>query len=176
MTNASTISQRCLVVTLVVTALLTVSLPVEAQISGYFQLSQGKYLLTSAPPRGFEDFIAVNILSVRKKARPVVTGNVQADVNRAMKRAYERSHHPRHVPPLTYYRFTQVTLSGDQLSFTTAAIKGISYRFAGQLAKVKWNDVYERRAPVLEGTLVQLQNGQKIAEANVQMLYEENYE
>jgi len=73
----------------------------------------------------------------------------------------------------TTYRFKTLSVKRDNFTFTTMSRGGVSYSFAGKFLK---GGVYaagdlDEDTPVLEGTLTKFRDGQKIAEANLKLVY-----
>jgi hypothetical protein len=73
------------------------------------------------------------------------------------------------------HTFSKVEVTGDRLTFTTLARRGVTYSFEGQLLKKSESDeggdaLRDRaRAAVAEGTLRKHRRGKQIAEARVRL-------
>lgn len=66
------------------------------------------------------------------------------------------------------YEFTALRLRQHNLTFATAPIGGIAYRFEGRfLHTPPFTDMADKDIAVLEGTLTKLQNGREIATAKM---------
>lgn len=73
----------------------------------------------------------------------------------------------------TLHRYKTLIVKRDNLTFTTIAVRGISYSFSGKFLK---GGVYsagdlDEETPVLEGTLTRFRDGKKVAEANLKFTY-----
>jgi len=69
--------------------------------------------------------------------------------------------------------FKSLTVRKDNLTFTTAVVKGVSYTFSGRFLKggVFAADILDPDAPVLEGTLTKWRGGKKVAEEKLKFTY-----
>jgi len=73
----------------------------------------------------------------------------------------------------TTYRFKTLSVKRDNFTFTTVALKNVSYSFSGRFLKggnfaaAALND----EVPVMEGTLTRYRNGEKQAEAKLKFVY-----
>lgn len=72
------------------------------------------------------------------------------------------------------YRFQNISASQNNLTFTTRARAGTSYRFAGRFLKggvfaEMDSSVWDQ--PMLEGTLTKLRNGKKVSESRMRFSY-----
>ena len=86
----------------------------------------------------------------------------------------------RHLPAAglqlingTTYRFKTLNVKQHNFTFTTVALKGVSYSFSGRFLKggVYSSGILDDETPVLEGTLMKFQNGKKVAEAKLKFVY-----
>ena len=73
----------------------------------------------------------------------------------------------------SFYRYKTLNVKRDNFTFTTIALRGVSYSFAGKFLK---DGVYaagdlDEETPVLEGTLTKFRDGKKVAEANLKFTY-----
>ena len=68
------------------------------------------------------------------------------------------------------YDAASTTLKGSSLSFETLALRGVSYQFAGAFHK---GNAKDPKIMVLKGHLTKSLNGKKVAEADVELEYEE---
>lgn len=114
---------------------------------GSFWLQDG-----TIPPTEFSDFSAINLNA--KRLRRLPSAGLQL-ING------------------TTYRFKTLNVKRDDFTFTTQAIRGVSYSFAGKFLK---GGVYgagnlDDETPVLEGTLTKFRGGKKVAEANLKFVY-----
>src|ERR1044072_5746191 len=73
----------------------------------------------------------------------------------------------------TTYRFKTLNVKQNNFTFTTVALKGVSYSFSGKFLKggVYASGTLDDEPPVLEGTLTKFRNGQKLAEAKLKFVY-----
>ena len=73
----------------------------------------------------------------------------------------------------TTYRFKTLNVKQNNFTFTTVALKGVSYGFSGRFLKggVYSSGILDPDTPVLEGTLTKFRNGRKQAEAKLKFVY-----
>ena len=73
----------------------------------------------------------------------------------------------------TTYRFKTLNVKQNNFTFTTVALKGVSYSFSGRFLKggIYASGILDDETPVLEGTLTKFRNGQKQAEAKLKFVY-----
>ena len=114
---------------------------------GSFWLQDG-----TIPPTEFSDFSAINLNA--KRLRRLPSPGLQL-ING------------------TNFRFKTLNVKRDNFTFTTQAIRGVSYSFAGKFLK---GGVYgagdlDDETPVLEGTLTKFRGGKRVAEANLKFVY-----
>jgi hypothetical protein len=112
----------------------------------------GSFWIKGDHPDGFSDFGGINLNAKRDKHLP----NAGLDLNNG-----------RH------FRFKELSVSREKLTFTTVVLSNISYSFSGRFLK---GGVYgagnlDDETPVLEGTLIKYRNGKKIAEAKLSFVY-----
>jgi hypothetical protein len=112
----------------------------------------GSFWIHGDPPREFSDFSGINLNS--KRSRHLPSAGVQTNNG-------------------TTYRFKTLTVKRDNFTFTTIAVRGVSYSFSGKFLK---GGVYaagdlDDETPVLEGTLTKLRGEKKVAEANLKFVY-----
>jgi hypothetical protein len=70
------------------------------------------------------------------------------------------------------YRYATISLTRQKFVFTTAKVKGVSYRFAGRFLRTDFvNADLDLNKPVLEGILGKYKRGKKVAEAHVKLGY-----
>ena len=114
---------------------------------GSFWLKDG-----TTPPTEFSDFSAINLNA--KRLRRLPSPGVQLNNG-------------------TTYRFKTLNVKRDNFTFTTIALRGVSYSFAGKFLKdgVYASGDLDEDTPVLEGTLTKFRGGKKIAEANLKLVY-----
>ena len=79
------------------------------------------------------------------------------------------------IPPQGYvltekqFKLVRINIANRQIAFETEAKKGISYRFAGQLIDEKGTIGVSTSYSVLEGRLVKMRDGKKVAEIEVNL-------
>jgi len=114
---------------------------------GSFWLKDG-----TTPPTEFSDFSAINLNA--KRLRRLPSAGVQLNNG-------------------TTYRFKTLSVKRDNFIFTTIALRGVSYSFAGKFLKggVYASGILDEETPVLEGTLTKFRGGKKVAEANLKLVY-----
>lgn len=111
------------------------------------------WLHESTPqPNGFSDFGGINLNA--KKLRRLPSAGLQ-------------------LIDGTTYRFKTLNVKQHNFTFTTVALKRVSYSFSGRFLKggVYSSGMLDDETPVLEGTLMKFQNGKKVAEAKLKFVY-----
>ena len=117
----------------------------------------GDYYLVDDAPRGFKDFKAINI-TTHGYENPSNLYNYEAVS----------------IPPKGYlltkkkYKFTRINIGNKQIAFETETKKEISYKFTGKFV----DNVQDEDGTYadLEGRLIKLRNGRKIAESKIRLL------
>ena len=106
----------------------------------------------TTPPNEFSDFSAINLNA--KRLRRLPSPGLQL-ING------------------TTYRFKTLNVKRDNFTFTTIALRGVSYSFSGKFLKggVYASGILDDETPVLEGTLTKFRAGKKVAEANLKFVY-----
>lgn len=107
------------------------------------------YEIYGMRPQGFEEFVNFYVISF--PGQPISGGMSTKQKKSA-------------------YAFATVKLSGDHLTFTTIAFKGIKYSFEGRLLKrpsIENGEIV--RVPVVEGTLRKYRRGKLAAESRVSL-------
>lgn len=117
----------------------------------------GDYYLAADAPKGVRDFESINI-----------TTN---DYNNASE---ENDYWGTPIPPEGYliakkkYKFARVNIGSKLIAFETETRNGVSYKFVGNFPD------YRQRPEVdyvdLEGRLIKMRNGKKIAEGDIRLL------
>lgn len=70
------------------------------------------------------------------------------------------------------YYLVNPTLKGDELSFTTKTVRGVSYEFKGKFTKLgNFPETRPEGEVLLKGHLIKFQAGAKVAEADVSFSY-----
>lgn len=118
-----------------------------ASINGFY----GFYVNT--PPKGFEDVGGIDVVTRKGRSKRPAPAVPRASVFAQHK----------------FYNSTRFNLNGNNLSFETVALKGVSYQFTGMFHKVKITD---EPTMFLKGHLIKSVNGRKVAEADVDLQFE----
>lgn len=112
----------------------------------------GSFYITDELPKGFKDFDSINITT---RDFGVESEDYPYGVP---------------VPPEGYirtskkYKFTRIGIANRLIAFETEAKEGISYKFAGKLIEADYS---------IEGRLIKLRNGKKIAESDIHFTFDE---
>jgi hypothetical protein len=114
-----------------------------AEFEGLFEL-QGK------APKGLEGFKSIVLTTLNFTSQGAVpvkpTGNLRAGA---------------------LYKMARITINGENLSFETVAVKGVSYQFTGTLSMENAANPSDPSASFLKGQLSRSLNGKRVAEADV---------
>lgn len=107
---------------------------------------------STPPPAEFSDFGGINLNA--KKLRRLPSAGLQL-INGPS------------------FRFKTLNVRQNNFTFTTVALKGVSYSFSGRFLKggVYSSGILDDETPVLEGTLTKFRNGQKLAKAKFKFVY-----
>ena len=112
----------------------------------------GTFWILGDPPDDFKDFGGINLNAKRQRRlnRPGV------DITNGIK-----------------HRFRTLSVTRDRFTFKTVSVRGVSYSFSGRFLKggVFAAADLDDKTPVLEGVLIKLKNGQKVAEAPLKFVY-----
>ena len=131
-----------------------VSIPALAQKNAARFDPDGSFWLHESTPQppDFSDFGGINLNA--KKLRRLPAAGVQ-------------------LIDGTTYRFKTLNVKQNNFTFTTVALKGVSYSFSGRFLKggVYSSGILDDETPVLVGTLKKFRNGQKQAEAKLKFVY-----
>lgn len=112
----------------------------------------GSFWIHGEPPAEFSEVSAINLNA--KRLRRLPAQGLQ-------------------VTDGTTYRFKTATVLRNKFTFTTLALKGVSYSFSGKFLKggnfaaTALND----EVPVMEGTITKYRDGKKVAEAKLKFIY-----
>ncbi|MGI8640639.1 MAG: hypothetical protein ACR2MG_11935 [Pyrinomonadaceae bacterium] len=115
----------------------------------------GDYYIIGDLPKGFEDFEDLNITT--------------RDYENASE---ENDYQGTIIPPEGFiltkkeYKFTRINIADKQLAFETETKKGISYKFVGKFTD-EANYEEDEEYVVLEGRLIKMRDGKKIAESKI---------
>jgi len=112
----------------------------------------GSFWIVGTPPNEFSDFSAINLNA--KKLRRIPAPGYQTNDGKS-------------------FRFKTLVVKRDNFTFTTVAVRGVSYGFTGKFLKggnfaAAWSGDED---PVLEGTLTKFRDGKKLAEAKLKFSY-----
>ncbi len=112
----------------------------------------GTFWIQGKPPQDFSDIAGIN-LNPRRLRRFPATGIDLVD--------------GRRLP------FKSLTVRRDNLAFSTAVVRGVSYTFSGRFLKggVFSAGILDPDTPVLEGTLRKWSGGRKVAEEKLKFTY-----
>jgi hypothetical protein len=134
--------------------LMTVSIP-----SAFSQKSKtppfdpdGSFWLHGPPPTDFSDFGGINLNAKRSRHLP----DAGLDTNNGK-----------------HYRYKTLSVKRHSFTFTTIAMRGVSYSFSGRFLKggIYQSGILDDETPVLEGTLTKYRAGKKVAEAKMKFVY-----
>ena len=140
------------IVTLIFVWVLAVGLPlVSGQRRERFD-PDGSFWIHGKPPEDFEDFSGIDLNS-KRNPRLQVAG---VDLTNG-----------------SHLKFKTLSVTRDRFTFTTVPVRSVSYSFSGRFLKggVFAAANLDDETPVLEGTLIKLKGGQKIAEAKLKFTY-----
>ena len=134
---------------------VTNSTPEITQPEPEFDVSGSYYFAGEKPPRGFEnfDFLEIIVRDYETESDEYVGGIP--------------------IPPKGFvqtkkeYKFVRISVGGQEISFETEKIGGVSYQFNGRFRS---EDSYlsGEDSADLKGRLVKLKNGKKIAETKAE--------
>lgn len=112
----------------------------------------GAFWLIGQPPDGFSDFGGINLNGRRSRRLP--SQGFQLNSGKT-------------------FRYKTLTVRRDNFSFTTVALGGVYYTFAGKFLRggVFAEQDLSDEQPVLEGVLAKYKNGKKVAEAKLKFSY-----
>jgi hypothetical protein len=117
----------------------------------------GDYQLVDAAPKNFKDFESIVISTTD------YTGASE-----------ENAYQGTPIPPegalwtTREYKFTRINIANKQIAFETEARKKVSYKFVGKFVDNVQNE--EGEYADLEGRLVKMRNGKKIAESRLRLV------
>jgi len=111
----------------------------------------GGYNVFGENPKGFEDVSQLLIFRSLRGRKPLFPSALQI---------YIRSSHKD-----IEYRFVASVITRNKFTFTTASIRGVSYRFEGRFL---FDQPYQvDNKPAIEGQLSKYKNGAKVAEGKI---------
>lgn len=112
----------------------------------------GSFWLTGEAPDGFSDFGGINLNGRRLRRLP--SQGLQLNNGKT-------------------FHYKSLIVKRDNFSFTTVALGGVYYTFAGKFLRggiFAEQDLSDEQ-PVLEGVLAKYKNGKKVAEAKLKFSY-----
>lgn len=115
----------------------------------------GAYFFVEKPPKAFEDVDWIALFAVDAKGHKVSLSG------------FLRLKETRNGRFVNFF-LVKPSLSGHTLSFSTRAVRGISYRFEGKFMKL---ENLEDNEIVLKGRLSKFRNGRKRAELVARFYY-----
>ena len=124
-----------------------------------FTLGDGRFEFIGRKPAGFRDFKHLYLEGAKLKASPgrrllpQPPGTVRGELQGAQK-----------------YKLRNARFEGERLTFETAAVRGVSYKFDGKVSNYS-NDDTGVIQPQFKGTLTKLTNGKKSAESAVTFVW-----
>lgn len=146
--------RRCVSILLFISLVPLVSLTTLAQKSRAprFDPDGSFWLHNGPPPNAFSDFGGINLNA--KRSRHLPESGLQTMDGKT-------------------YRYRTLIVKRHDFRFTTVAIRGVSYSFAGNFFRggVFGAGLLDDETPVLEGTLTKLVAGKKVAEAKMKFVY-----
>jgi hypothetical protein len=112
----------------------------------------GSFWIHGTPPDDFSEFGAINLNARRSRNLPMAG----LETNKGKR-----------------YSFKTLNVKRENFTFTTVAVGGIYYTFAGKFLKggVYASGILDDETPVLEGTLTRFRGGKKVAEAKLKFVY-----
>jgi hypothetical protein len=116
---------------------------------------EGEFNVEGSPPRGLSEVSTIELL-------------------RDTKKSFMNSHSGIYTNKGVTYNFKTLTVTRERFTFTTVAIKGISYSFSGRFLRggvFAELDSDQWGKPILEGQLTKLKGGRKVAGANLKFSY-----
>lgn len=126
--------------------------PVEFDASGDY------YLAGEKPPKGFENLEYLEI----------VTRDYDIEIEPGI---YGKPIPPKgSVRAARNYKFKFLAIGTRQIAFETEKIKGISYKFTGEFES-RENSNLEGKNTVLEGRLIKIKDGKKLAETKSEFYF-----
>jgi hypothetical protein len=131
--------------------ILVASIPAPAQKNARFD-PDGSFWIIGDHGDGFSDFGGINLNA--KRLRRLPPSGVQLMDGKTL-------------------RFKTLNVKRENFAFTTVAIGGVSYSFAGKFLRggvFAATDLSDER-PVLEGVLRKHKAGKKVAEAKLKFMY-----
>jgi hypothetical protein len=121
-------------------------------IFGYFDFS-GK------PPAGFKEISMIHLAGdYGAKEKPPTYGLIRVGTDKTLD-----------------YKLLKPTGKGKNISFTTRAVRGVSYKFDGAFTRLDVENIgigeADSEKPVLKGKLIKLKDGKQTSEASVSFVY-----
>ncbi len=108
------------------------------------------------PPIGLREFYGFELLPLSDSSTPSnqqYDGHVETDVGKKV----------------LWYDYSKLVIKGRQINFTTVAIRGVTYQFAGQFTRDKITSALEDTSEVVvEGLVTKFSNNRKVVEGKLQ--------
>ena len=116
----------------------------------------GYFSIAGTVPKEFRDIDTIHLAGdYGAKEKPPFYGMIRLKTRRAAD-----------------YPLLKPTGTGKNISFTTKAVRGVSYQFTGAFTRLDVENVdVASNAVVLKGKLTKLKNGKEIAQSNVGFTY-----
>jgi hypothetical protein len=117
----------------------------------------GAYFASGTLPNDFSEIDHLNLATIDEQAKPAPLNGFIRPKRKAAKD----------------YKLVNPTLSGNNLTFSTIAVDGVSYSFTGAFEKM---DDFAANPPptdevILKGTLTKMKDGKSVAETKVNFTY-----
>ena len=127
-----------------------------AQSDGTFSLGDGRFEINGRAPKGFTDFRYLYLEGAVLKAGPGRQGlRVESPVSLKGELYGRRK-----------FKMKEAAITGDQLSFATQAVGGVSFQFSGTVSNAATEEG-QPISPQFKGRLSKIVGGKKVAEAQV---------
>ncbi|SRR6266536_907538 len=149
-------SRKILLLTLMLLAIISASAGGNSHQTGPRGTNRfdpdGTFWIQGTPPQDFSDIGGINLNSRRLRRFPAAGIDLVGG---------------RKLP------FKSLTVRRDNLTFSTAVVRGVSYTFSGRFLKggVFSAGILDPDTPVLEGTLTKWRGGRKVAEEKLKFTY-----
>ncbi|MDQ3907106.1 MAG: hypothetical protein M3268_02055 [Acidobacteriota bacterium] len=124
-----------------------------------FDAGEGAYVFDGRPPKGFEELTALELPGVLLRLSADGAGVVSVSTD---PQGWVDTRGGRQ------FKSKSATINGDEITFETEAVRGVSYQFTGRFYK-KDVDKGQLLDATLKGRLVKFVNGRKVAEAQLNL-------
>ncbi|MFL6230105.1 MAG: hypothetical protein ACJ741_15140 [Pyrinomonadaceae bacterium] len=126
-----------------------------------FDAGEGAFVFDGKPPKGFEELTAFELPGVLLRLGDDGTSIVSVSTD---------PHASVDVKGGRQFKSRRISITGDEITFETLAVRGVSYEFTGHFIKHQV-DKGQLLDATLKGRLTKFVNGSKVAEAPLS-LYE----